>query len=331
MNVSGHLYQLIHTLTKSERRYFKLYAGFNRKDSHLLQLFDAISQNDINDDRSLKLHLADVAYLAQLDVLKVHLSQLILSVMRNFHRNSANDQILRDLITDLNYLHNKGLYVSAAKLLKKAKVMAGEINHDTALIEILGVENKMITNFPTAINLQTTIADVAVELRAALDRLQITADLQALENKSRLLIGAFKAKSNNANYQQLLQLIDATTFVLPETATARHKYLYYQIKLSISNSLNDEATATIVRGDLINLHLAHTFLIKEDPIEFLEILNSQANSYLKLNNIYGAKANLEMINQIPLHLSKSQRRSKALLHNINEKAAVLQGLIKEAK
>jgi hypothetical protein len=330
MNVSGHLYQLIHTLTKSERRYFKLHAGFNRKDSHLLQLFEAITQNDITDDQSLKLHLADVAFVSQLDVLKVHLSQLILSVMRNFHRNGANNQILSDLITDLNYLHNKGLDASVVKLLKKAKGMAIEINHDTALIEILAIENKMLSNFPKAINLQTAVANVAAEEQAAIDRLQITADLKALENKSRRLIAAFKAKPNNAHYRQVLQLIDSSTFVLPETATARHKYLYYNIKLSISNSLNDEEAAVIIRGDLINLHLTYPFLIKDDPIEFAEILTSQVNSYYRLNNISAAKATFEMIIQIPLQLSKSQRRSKELLRIINEKVATLQGLMDKA-
>src|SRR5688572_25646962 len=96
----GNLFLLIKSLSKSEKRYFKLFADNGKSDSNYLQLFEAIDKQEEFDEDAIRKKFKGKAFTAQLHVAKIYLSELILKSLRNFHANdSVNGQVL-DLIRD---------------------------------------------------------------------------------------------------------------------------------------------------------------------------------------------------------------------------------------
>lgn len=144
MNQSETLYQLINSLTKTEKRYFRLFAKTNRTESNLLRLFDAVTIMKFKNDKQVKENFINHSFIKNLDVLKVHLQKLILQSMRLYHQNSDKERELRDMIVDIKFLLNRSLYSQCSKLLKKTKAIATKQGYNSLLIDILEIEKKFI-------------------------------------------------------------------------------------------------------------------------------------------------------------------------------------------
>ena len=119
------LFQLIHSLQKSEKRNFKLYVKRNssNQDLKIVQLFDAIDKMS-NYDENLLLTKTTSIKKQQLPNIKAHLYKQILSSLRLLE-GSDNHQSLR--------------------FLEKIKEAAKESNQLSILIEVLMKEKKIET------------------------------------------------------------------------------------------------------------------------------------------------------------------------------------------
>ncbi len=318
MNVSGQLYQLIKSLTKSEKRYVKLQAGFNRSNSHLLQIFEAISKYAIEEDATLKARLKGASYLGHLDVLKVHLHKLILSVMRNFHKNSSKAAVLSDMLTDVQFLYNKGLYVACNKLLQKAKVLALNLNQDTAIIEIIEMERNLMGKLPSLPLKLKQINKFHEAENAALVRLQDETSLKLIANVSQLMIENYKQVASQSNFDKLLQFCKKAQATKRISSIPSSKIIYYTSIHNMLIALNDW-DGTIQYGEmLIAAQIDQVSLKNEPPIDFIRLLRFQVNVCLKVNRVEKAQITFEILSQLASKFNKAQRRSKVLKSLLTE-------------
>jgi len=89
MNHSGALYRLIQSMTQSEKRYFNVLVSAHRDSSDYLKLFKAIDEKKGYDDAAVKELLKDEPFIKHLAVKKIHLYQLLLRSLRNFHEGKG--------------------------------------------------------------------------------------------------------------------------------------------------------------------------------------------------------------------------------------------------
>lgn len=138
------LFHLIKSLTKAEKRNFKLYAGRNNSSDDLkfVQLFDALDKsNEVDDDYLIK--RLDNLTRAQLANLKRHLFKQILSSLRLLFVQKEIDIQIREQIDFARILYGKGMYMQSLKLLESIKKIALEHHQDIQHLEILEFQ-KMI-------------------------------------------------------------------------------------------------------------------------------------------------------------------------------------------
>ncbi|TAL61536.1 MAG: hypothetical protein EPN85_04575 [Bacteroidetes bacterium] len=130
------LFHLIHALSKTEKRFFKLSASIEKGEKLYLKLFDLItSQRKFNEDVVLqKIGISKSAFAFQ----KNYLHNLILHRMAFLH--SGRTAQLRTLLTQAEFLYNKGLYAQEKKILRKAKKQAAQLGLNNYLMEILDME-----------------------------------------------------------------------------------------------------------------------------------------------------------------------------------------------
>ncbi|MBL8000034.1 MAG: hypothetical protein JNL32_15535 [Candidatus Kapabacteria bacterium] len=138
MRRSDDLFHLIKSLTKSEKRYFKLFSQQQSgDDKNYMVLFDKIEeQHEYNEELILK-QFADKQFAKQLHVVKNYLYNLILKSMRVYNAGKTVDIKIQDAIRDADFLFDKGLYNQANKLLVKADELAREHEEHTLNLEVI--------------------------------------------------------------------------------------------------------------------------------------------------------------------------------------------------
>ena len=124
------LFQLIHSLEKSEKRNFKLYIkrSSGKEDLKIIQLFDAIDKLSEYDEKILLKKLSDVTK-TQLANLKTHLYKEVLASLRLIKSTDSIDMQLHEQLDYARILYNRGLYIQSLKILEKVKEMAQELCH----------------------------------------------------------------------------------------------------------------------------------------------------------------------------------------------------------
>lgn len=140
---NDYLYQLIKSLTKSEKRGFKIYATrTSSADAKFIQLFDALDKAD-GYDEEVVLKKVKGLQKKQLSNLKAHLYKQILVSLRLITINHSIDIELREQIDYARILYNKGLYKQSLKVLDKTKTVAQQ-NHRIVLLYDVLIFEKII-------------------------------------------------------------------------------------------------------------------------------------------------------------------------------------------
>ena len=159
------LFQLIHSLQKSEKRNFKLYVKRNsaNNDLKVVQLFDAIDKMTAYDENILISKTSSIKK-QQLPNIKAHLYKQILASLRLLESNVNIDLQLHEQLDFATILYNKGLYHQSLKILDKIKEMARANYQLHFLTEVLIIEKKIET-----LHITRSMQDRAEELSNAVN------------------------------------------------------------------------------------------------------------------------------------------------------------------
>ncbi len=144
------LFELIKSLTKSEKRTFKIYAKRQNSEVDLkfLILFDLLDKMSMYDEELL-LKKAKGIKKAQLSNLKAHLYKQILISLRLVQINYNKDIEIREQIDYAKILFNKGLYKQSLKLLDRLKSQAEKYNLDLLTLDIIEFEKLIESRYIT--------------------------------------------------------------------------------------------------------------------------------------------------------------------------------------
>ncbi|MFT5763175.1 MAG: hypothetical protein ACI8X3_000594, partial [Saprospiraceae bacterium] len=122
------LYNLIKSLSGSEKRYFKLFATGNRADksSKYLVLFEAIDNQESFDDEELKkiVYQGEQIFSRKYSELKAYLYDLVLAGLRGYDEKSSIDFKIKGMLQSIRVLYKRSHYQDCRELLPKIKKLA---------------------------------------------------------------------------------------------------------------------------------------------------------------------------------------------------------------
>jgi tetratricopeptide (TPR) repeat protein len=135
---SDQLINLINSLTKAEKRNFKLFVKRlqSNKNVMFVQLFD-ILERVTEYDESLVLSKMEGLTKDQLSNLKRHLYAQILKSLRLIQSDKYVDIQLREQLDHARILYEKGLYLQALRLLERARPKADSVEMHVLHLEIV--------------------------------------------------------------------------------------------------------------------------------------------------------------------------------------------------
>ena len=170
---SDTLFQLIHSLEKSEKRHFKLYIKRSsaKEDLKIIRLFDALDRQTEYDEKHLLKILKDFTK-PQLSNLKTHLYKQLLASLRLLKTNENIDLKLSEHLDNARLLYNKGLKIQSLHILERAKELAKANQKMNFLVQVISLEKKIETLHITRSSLEKTelLAQESLDISSHIDR-----------------------------------------------------------------------------------------------------------------------------------------------------------------
>lgn len=115
MKKTDDLFDLIKSMSKNEKRFFKLFAGISGKDTNYLKLFDAYDKKKEYDEELIKKAISKEKFSSNLAHEKRYLHQQILKSLRNFNADASIKSKARADLDAIEILIHKGLLKQALK------------------------------------------------------------------------------------------------------------------------------------------------------------------------------------------------------------------------
>jgi tetratricopeptide (TPR) repeat protein len=144
MKPSTELFDLIKSLTKSEKRFFKLSSSLQTGDKNYLKIFDAVDRQAEYDEAAIKEQFNDEVFIKHFPSEKNHLYKLILKSLRAYHADNSVSSILKQEIKNIEILYNKALFKECNKFLMRAKKLAIEHEKFYYLFELISWEKMLL-------------------------------------------------------------------------------------------------------------------------------------------------------------------------------------------
>ena len=144
MKPSSELFELIKTLTKSEKRFFKLQSSLQSGDKNYVRLFDVIDGMEAYDEDVVKRTFKGEKFINHLPSEKNHLYKIILKALRGYYSETSVASGLKQDIKNIEILYNKGLFGECIKFIERAKKLASHHEKFYYLFELISWEKTLL-------------------------------------------------------------------------------------------------------------------------------------------------------------------------------------------
>jgi len=183
MKPSNELFMLVKSLSKSEKRFFKLSSTIQAGDKNYLRIFDFIEKQGEYDEQELKENFKEETFVKHLPSEKNHLYRLILKSLRSYYGEQSISSILKQEIKNVEILYAKALYKECSKFLFRAKKQAKEYEKFYYLFELIEWEKKLIEESYEFGNFDANLNELIVEETHVIEQLRNLAEYQILYSK----------------------------------------------------------------------------------------------------------------------------------------------------
>lgn len=299
MKPSNELFQLIKSLTKSEKRYFKLSSSLQSGEKNYLKLFEAIEIQDEYDEEAIKNLFKKETFIKHLPSEKNHLYNLILKSLRGFYSDHSAAAILQEHLRNIELLFNKALYKECAKYIIKAKTIAYNFEKYYFLLDLINWEKKLVEEGYHRGIFEADLNRLVDEETDCIEKLRNIAEYQMLYSQINSVIRKGGYTRNHEESELVKKISNHHLITGKNTAyTVKAATACYSIKAMcfIANRNYDAAIEHLEK--VIKIMEANSFIMKELPKRYIKALNSMMYAYLNRNDIDNCLLYVEKIKSL---------------------------------
>ncbi|MCB9426988.1 MAG: hypothetical protein H6584_08185 [Flavobacteriales bacterium] len=269
------LFVLIKSLSKSEKRQFKLYAGRLdiNSEAKYISLFNLLDKMDMyNENQILK---SGIVKKQQLSNLKSHLYKQILISIRLSPLNQNVRIQIREQLDFATILYHKGLYKQSLKILDKAKQVSIENEEKNIAFEIIELEKIIETQYITRSTMGRA-EELAVTAQELTKQNTLTSELSNLSLRLYGILLKSGYVKNDKEYKDVTAFFSENLPMYEEvTLGFREKYWLYNAYLWYSFLTQDFLSCYKYAHKWVNLFYKNENMITLNPVFFLK-----GNQYL---------------------------------------------------
>jgi hypothetical protein len=301
--VSDNLHRLIKSLSKPEKRYFKIFCSRHiiGDENNYQILFDAIDRQEVYDEDKLLRKFKDKVFAQRFSITKNRLYGAILKSLDSFHSNSSTEAQLHRQLHAAEILYNKSLYDQSLKLLHGARKVAEKHELFLILAQISRWEKRILEKDHYESLRDATELETLLKGDDGIRKEMATSD--AMWNlKSRLFFllyreGKARSEEDIEKYRALLAGIDAT--MKESELSVSNKYMYSHIRSAYHYSLGEYSECYPHLTANIALMEEHPHLFDDEPSVYLSSLSNAIYVAMRLSHKKEALHWLERMRSFP--------------------------------
>ena len=300
---SHKLFNLVKSLTGSEKRYFKLAAKNNVGDkvNKYLVLFDAIdSQKTYNEDVLKELVYKNESIESRkYSELKAYLYDMILKSLQQFDEKSSVDYRLKGMLQSIRVLFKRSHYEECKEILQKAKKLAYKYESYVSILETLRWEKQIAYAQIDVAFLDRELNRIDEEEKDCLHHLRNLSDYKNIFFEMLILIKKDHLVRSEDQIKNLQSIINNPLLEDIENALSHQaQILFYRIWGIYQHSTQDFKKYNEVCLKTIELMESKPYLLKEDVSEYIAILSNFTMSCGLLRNYKEVNICLEKFKSI---------------------------------
>jgi len=250
------LYNIIKSLSKSEKRHFKMcVSSVHKNDNNYTLLFDAIDAQDEYNEIKLLRKLKKHPFSKQISRTKYLLYEQILKVLRQLYNSRSEHAKLGSLLNSAEVLFHKTFYQQAFEVLKRAKKIA-IANHLFGLQqEIMEREKLLLPYLENYKTIKLAISEFLISYEQIAQFVKTENEYKALHTKVRLyydtLLNFHETSQVDTIFGKVMQhrlmseKSEATTFL--------SQVLFYEIHFLNANARSNFAQANYFGNEMFSL------------------------------------------------------------------------------
>lgn len=286
MKPSTDLFELIKSLTKSEKRYFKRYTTLysNTKDNNYLKLFEAIDKQDTYDEVKIKNQFKNERFVKQLNVIKNYLYNSILKSNSILIGKNSIKYSLKEAVVENQFLFNKCLYRQSWKLIQAKKKLAYKHELYLLIVELIGNE-KLLLSYLNIPGKEEKLEKIIEEEMYVLNEIVTIRKLINYQREVMLSVSALRSPVEdinvNSHLMDLLKKIDSVK--ISQSSAYISQSVYYHAKSAVYIAQCEYGQALECCLNLHKLLKNYETMNTNTPHNIYGVLHNLVYIYLHLN------------------------------------------------
>ncbi len=275
--VNDFLHELIKSLTKSEKRYFKLLSSRHTigEENNYVILFDFLEKQDDYDENQVFEKFKGEAFLNRFSITKKRLYNHILNALDSFHSQANIQAQLHKMLHAADILINKALYAQATKLLHSAEKLAKKNEQHNILIDIRK-KVKILQEKNNYLDISEENLLLILQQDEKLHEQSIYED-RLWNIKSRLLqkmtlFGQVRTMENESEFRSIFN--EFSNLDKPIVTSLEANYLSYQIESAYHFAVQNYPESNRAMVNNLSLFEKHDHMVLQHPERYFSLLTN---------------------------------------------------------
>jgi hypothetical protein len=275
---SDNLFQLIKSLSKSEKRYFSLYASrhtLGEKNNYAV-LFGAIDKQQEYNEEALLKQFRKEAFINKFSITKARLYDSILDSLTAFHSASSIDAQLKRDLHCAEILYKKTLYSQCAKLLSGTKKVAMKYERHSSLLEISLWEKKLVETENYSGKKDADILEMLEEDNLICEKIRNFNEYWNIKSRFFTILNKQGKVRNAEELLRFKKIIDNTLLKGEDKALSTEtRYLFYHIYSAYYFGIGEYGKSYDNLVKNVQLIESHPDIFKEEPNIYFSVLTNE--------------------------------------------------------
>lgn len=276
MKKTDALFQLVKSLTRGEKRNFRLLAQLTGGDKKYLKLFDVVDRlEEYEEEKVLRYFRSDAAFVRQFSVNKNYLYHSILNSL-SYYRKDA-DAEWSSLSIQVRILVEKNLFSHAKKLLKKVKEKVEMSEQFEELLQLLAVESELERKMAHMKVLPGILRDIAFSEKVALEKLTNLLAYRHLERETAIFTRV-QLMARNVRDVKAIESFTENPLLSDDARplSVKASILYQEIRRRMALYRGDLQAVVAEGAKTIEIYEKNPAILEDDKVNYMIRLGLQA-------------------------------------------------------
>ncbi len=310
MKAPSELFELISSMSQTEKRYFKVYASrhiIGEKNKYV-KLFEAIERQSDYDEEAIRQKFKKEKFLKQLPVAKNYLYSLILKSLNLYYTETSPVSKINELISGARILFGKELFKPALNILHRAKELCIRYDYNLKLLETISLEKKIIAGSLTLKDIEKRMEQLFVQEKQSSEKLINFNEYYYLLLKSYLLLTREGAVTKFRTSAELREFDKIMNNPLMENESRALSYeariCFFKIHTIYHGKKGEFEKSSRYSNKLIELIESNPDNLKEDITDYIIAINNTLVNVRNLKDYAAFMDTLAKLKSVPLQYKR---------------------------